>query len=222
MYYACWLVSLFGPTTYCKFQMNTFKYSMRIDCPWPMCTLAKPWERVRVNCYCQTIASAWNRAGAKTVDSSWMDLQHCSTHGWLIVMDYAETPWLDRQLRTIVNNYYYTRRKQVTITERTRNASSWLKYPYKRPWPRLDEKTVGWYKKTGRCKDTSTTWNDKTIQRKEPHCIKIRNYLFSERTAWCKREETTWIHKETIWIHQYHYINLQRNYKEDWPTQMYK
>ena len=36
------------------------------------------------------------------------------------VIDYVETPRLDRQPVTIVNYYYhYTRREQVTITQRT-------------------------------------------------------------------------------------------------------
>jgi len=47
------------------------------------------------------------------------------------VIDHVETPRLDRQLVMIVNNYFYTRREQVTITQRVRNACSWLKYPYK-------------------------------------------------------------------------------------------
>ena len=78
---------------------------------------------------------------------------------------------------------------------------------------------MGWYKETGRCKDTGNIkwqlkhkWQSYSVKRTTWYKDEKPPIQWKELRAWCKREET-------IWIHQYHYINLQKNYKEDWSNQ---
>ena len=91
--YVCLLACLLGLTTCHKFQMSVLKYFGKIECPRCTCTPAQPYC---VKGYCQTVALARKRPGAKVTQAGCVGSTHsnlwinlCMLWVWLSCIAHA-------------------------------------------------------------------------------------------------------------------------------------